>query len=296
MPDKKSEKMTLLIIPHTGKGPVSLKVPTNTPHIILAALVVGALFLAVFFHSYNHMSSQVGELENLKEVARAQKAEINYLSNQALRLTKQVEEVQELSNQIREILGMEDEAETGDMDVVGLGGTEQLADRSGYRIGAMELESLHSTLTVKAEELQSLVGAAEEYQHQMDHTPSIWPTQGRITSPFGYRRNPFTRRIQFHYGIDIANSSGTPIVATAGGQVVEASYRSGWGRLIIIDHGYDYVTYYAHLRGYAVSAGDNVSKGEIIGYMGNSGSSTGTHLHYEVHYKGERVDPRDYMN
>ncbi len=309
---KEKEKLTVMIIPHTGREPGSVKIPVSTPRFIAAALVVFAFFLAVFIYSYAYLASQMDELAHLQEVTEAQKAKISLLSDQTLQLRVQVEEVEELSRQIKEILGLVEQAEAGTVEAEGAmeameameamgsgaGGRDLLADRSGFRttLSTMELESLQASLAAKAKELEDLVEAAEDYQHRMDHTPSIWPTEGRITSPFGYRRSPFTRRIQFHGGIDIASSSGTPILAAANGRVVEASYRSGWGRLIILDHGYDFITYYAHLRGFAVAIGDIVSKGEVIGYMGNSGSSTGTHLHYEVHYRGERMNPRDYMN
>lgn len=291
------DKVTVLIVPHTGKEPVSLKVPVRTPHFLVAILVLGVIFLSVFIQAYLHMSYQVEELSHLKEVTRAQKAEINHLSNQTLQLMRQVEEVEELSQQIRDILGLQEQVPGEGLE--GLAGERPLlADRGGFRLGAssMELEHLGDALAGKAEELGSLIGAAEDYRHRMEHTPSMWPTQGRVTSKFGYRRSPFTRRMEFHSGIDIANSSGTPIIATASGRVVEASYRRGWGRLIILEHGYGFRTYYAHLRGYAVEVGDTVAKGQLIGYMGNSGASTGTHLHYEVHYNGERMNPREYMN
>jgi len=298
--DKKKESLTLLLIPHTGKEPVSLKLPVSTPRFLAAALVVAFLFLALFLQSYLYLTAQVEELSYLQDVTRAQKAEINHLANQTLQLKQQVAEVEELSAQIREILGLVEEAEAADPELLSAGdlGRDQLADRGGFRLsmGSMELDSLRQTLRAKAEELQDLVSLAEEHQHRLEHTPSIWPTQGRITSPFGQRRSPITRRVQFHRGIDIASFSGTPVVATASGRVVEASYRSGWGRLIIINHGYGFHTYYAHLRGFAVSVGDTVSKGQRIGYMGNSGSSTGTHLHYEVHVNREPVNPREYMH
>lgn len=306
MPKKGKEVLTLLIIPHTEKSPVSLKIPVNSLRFGAAALLIFALFLAVFIHAYTYMSGQVADLMYLKEVTKAQKEEISHLSNQTQLLIRQVEEVEELSNQVREILGMpssaEEEYEEHLMEeTFGIAAREaplQVVSRGGDReaVSAAALEGLRDTLEAKAEELQQLFGAAEEYQHRMDHTPSIWPTQGRITSKFGYRRSPFTRRQQFHGGIDIANSHGTPIKATAQGEVVEASMFSGWGRLVIIDHGYGFKTYYAHLRGFAVSVGDLVTKGQTIGYMGSSGASTGPHLHYEVHVGGEKVNPREYMD
>lgn len=309
MSKKGKEELTLLLIPHTGKGPVSLKIAVSSLRFYAAALVIFVLFLAVFIHAYAYMSNQVADLLYLEDVTKAQKAEISHLTQQTELLLQQVEEVEELSNQVRKILGMhqpekETEPEYDEflLKEVFSGSYQdippQVASRGGDRgvVSAAVLEGLSVTLEEKVAELEQLFSAAEDYRHRMDHTPSIWPTQGRITSKFGYRRSPFSRRLQFHGGLDIANSRGTPIKATAHGKVVEASFLSGWGRLIIIDHGYDYLTYYAHLRDFGVSVGERVTKGQIIGYMGSSGNSTGPHLHYEVHVGGERVDPREYLN
>lgn len=306
MPKKGKEVLTLLIIPHTEKGPVSLKIPVSSLRFGAAALLIFVLFLAVFIQAYSYMSGQVADLMYLKEVTKAQKAEISHLTTQTQQLIQQVEEVEELSNQVREILGMpapleeeyEEHLREETFGIAAENAPLQVVSRGGDRgaVSAAVLEGLREALEAKAEELQQLFGAAEAYQHRMDHTPSIWPTKGRITSKFGYRRSPFTRRQEFHWGIDIANSHGTPIKATAQGKVVKAAMFSGWGRLIIIDHGYGYKTYYAHLRGFAVSVGDLVMKGQTIGYMGSSGTSTGSHLHYEVHVGGEKVNPREYMD
>ena len=134
--------------------------------------------------------------------------------------------------------------------------------------------------------------AAERKKQQ--HTPSIWPVSGRITSGFGPRSS--LGRAQFHSGVDIGASHGTPIRAAANGRVEYQGYRGGYGNLLIINHGYSYKTYYAHLSGFNVSHGQTVSKGDVIGYVGVTGRSTGPHLHYEVHVNGTPVNPRGYMH
>jgi murein DD-endopeptidase MepM/ murein hydrolase activator NlpD len=116
-----------------------------------------------------------------------------------------------------------------------------------------------------------------------------------VTSEFGPRNSPLSRRKEFHFGIDIAGPRGTPILATAEGEVVLASYRIGFGNTIIIDHGYGFTTVYAHLKNFNVHLGNSVQKGQVIGYMGSTGYSTGVHLHYEVHKKGVAVNPRAYL-
>ncbi len=131
---------------------------------------------------------------------------------------------------------------------------------------------------------------------QVEARPSIWPARGRITSGFGTRNIPYDDGYQFHTGIDIAGSFGSSIRATAGGVVVYSGYRGSLGNLLIIDHGYGYETYYAHLNGFAVTHGEKVERGQTIGYMGKTGRTTGTHLHYEVHHDGIPVNPVHYLD
>jgi murein DD-endopeptidase MepM/ murein hydrolase activator NlpD len=117
----------------------------------------------------------------------------------------------------------------------------------------------------------------------------IWPVNGVLTSPFGYRWG------RLHAGIDIAVPEGTPIRAAKSGQVTLASYYGGYGNYTCIDHGGGLSTCYGHQSGFAVSQGDSVSQGEVIGYSGNTGSSTGPHLHFEVRVNGTPVDPMGYL-
>ncbi len=131
--------------------------------------------------------------------------------------------------------------------------------------------------------------------HLRDHTPSILPVGGVITSGFGYRRDPFTHRIKMHQGIDIAGPVGTPVHATADGRVVLAGPKHGWGLVVEIDHGYGYKTVYAHLHSIKVSKGDFVKRGDIIGLRGKTGRTTGSHLHYEVRVSGVPVNPLNYI-
>lgn len=127
-------------------------------------------------------------------------------------------------------------------------------------------------------------------------TPSIYPTFGRISDGWGLRVHPIRNEIEFHQGIDISNQIGTPIYATAAGTVVTTDYDTGYGKRIIIRHGNGYETLYGHLYSYQVRVGDTVSKGQIIGLMGNTGLSTGPHLHYEVRTAAGKVNPAGYLN
>jgi murein DD-endopeptidase MepM/ murein hydrolase activator NlpD len=127
--------------------------------------------------------------------------------------------------------------------------------------------------------------------------PSLWPVMGPIRSSFGEREDPITGNGEgeFHTGIDIAAPVGTPIRATADGTVRSAAMESGYGREVIIDHGHDLETCYAHMSGFTVIAGQTVVRGQVVGYVGVSGRTTGPHLHYEVRIHNTPVNPHKYM-
>ena len=129
----------------------------------------------------------------------------------------------------------------------------------------------------------------------LDSTPSIRPAYGYETSGFGYRISPFTGHKQFHEGLDIANRVGTPVIAPANGLVVFTGRKGGFGNLIIISHGHGITTRYGHLSKILVKVGQHVKRGEKIGEIGNTGRSTGPHLHYEVRLNGVPVNPRRYI-
>jgi murein DD-endopeptidase MepM/ murein hydrolase activator NlpD len=127
------------------------------------------------------------------------------------------------------------------------------------------------------------------------YTPSIWPVLGHITDGFGERLDPFSGEGAFHTGVDVGADYGAPVHATADGVIADAGQHSGYGRVVIVDHGFGITTWYAHLSAYAVVAGTRVKRGEVIGYTGISGRSTGPHVHYEVRMNNAPVNPWRYM-
>ncbi|MDR0800292.1 MAG: M23 family metallopeptidase [Endomicrobium sp.] len=127
-------------------------------------------------------------------------------------------------------------------------------------------------------------------------TPCGKPCNGRITSHYGFRSHPTLNvKKNFHDGLDIANVINTPVRCTASGKVVFSGWQSGYGNIIVIDHGHNYRTAYGHLSKKLVTAGTYVHRGQIIAKMGNTGISTGSHVHYEVHFRGKSVNPKPYL-
>lgn len=127
-------------------------------------------------------------------------------------------------------------------------------------------------------------------------TPSIIPNQGHITSLFGWRRSPFGHGRDFHTGIDIAAPSGTPIYATAPGEVASVGWSGGYGNMVRIKHKYGFETIYGHCLSIAVPAGKNIKKGDVIGFVGMTGNATGNHCHYEIRLGNFPINPYPYMS
>ncbi len=125
--------------------------------------------------------------------------------------------------------------------------------------------------------------------------PSLWPVIGRVTSSFGEREDPFNGEGAFHAGIDIATAYGNPVRAPADGYIAMAGPANGYGREMVVDHGQGITTVYGHLSGFAVAAGQQVKRGQVIAYVGSAGRSTGPHLHYEVRIRNTPVNPHKYL-
>ncbi len=128
-----------------------------------------------------------------------------------------------------------------------------------------------------------------------DSRPSLWPVEGRLMSHFGMRSDPFSGEGAFHAGVDISAELGTPVRATADGVVTRVGWESGYGKLVVVEHGNGFETYYAHLSRFDVMEGMEVRRGSIVGRSGSSGRSTGAHLHYEVRMNGTAVNPHRYL-
>lgn len=158
------------------------------------------------------------------------------------------------------------------------------------------LESMDVKLTQDMQAFESLKNESISYVHKLRHTPRGWPVSGLVTSGYGWRIHPIDNVMRFHDGIDIAVPVGTPVRATADGVVISAGTRSGYGLAVLIDHGYGIQTLYAHNSKLAVKPGAVVVRGQVIAYSGNTGVSTGPHLHYEVRVGGRSVNPEVYLD
>jgi murein DD-endopeptidase MepM/ murein hydrolase activator NlpD len=139
--------------------------------------------------------------------------------------------------------------------------------------------------------LNNVRSGLERRQALASATPSIWPVPGWLSSAYGSRRDPFTGASDFHPGLDISADHGQPVHATADGRVESAAYTGNYGNLVVLDHGYGITTRYGHLSRFAVGASQQVRRGDVIGYVGSTGRSTSSHLHYEILVNGKLTNP-----
>ena len=184
--------------------------------------------------------------------------------------------------------------------------TEEFANDQAGELAVEESDKDYGSLVVRIDKAvretqlkeQSVIDLWEslsERQSLINSTPNIKPAKGWLTSRFGYRISPFSGKTALHAGLDIAAAPGSPVYAPADGVVVFASYDESYGKLVTVDHGYGVTTRFGHLSQIYVQTGQRVSKWDVIGAVGNTGRSTGPHLHYEVRVNGTAVDPANYI-
>lgn len=160
--------------------------------------------------------------------------------------------------------------------------------------GPSELDSFASELDRVASNLRLLRENLDSEKSRLATTPTGWPAPGRVNSGYGVRRDPFGEGYEFHSGVDIRASYGHPVRATADGVVIYASYRGGYGQLVVLDHGRGLRTFYGHLSRVHVSIGDHVRRGDQVGRVGSTGRATAAHVHYEIRMKDRPVNPRTF--
>jgi len=178
------------------------------------------------------------------------------------------------------------------------GGTSVAANPAVAEIAAAALTTPEDTFGMLRDVLQGLESRLRYVRRDVERrealaaaTPSIWPAHGWLTGTFGGRADPFTGEPGFHQGLDISLEKGQPVFATADGVIESASYTGDYGNLLVIKHGYGLATRYGHLSAFAVKPGRSVKRGDVIGYVGSTGRSTGAHLHYEILANGKLINP-----
>ncbi len=293
----------------TGNG-AHRKLVLPVKQVKLIFMLVTPALAVLFFGALAAISIYLINLHNINDYSKlAQKnreleKQVNFFSQRTADLNDRFAKLQESNARVKVMANLT--VTPGQVEAVGLGGPDPLAAEltvssidaeRKQQLAAMhrELQRLELGFAHEEGELKRLSTHLKEQQTLLNFTPSVWPVRGWISSHFGYRTSPFTGRRELHKGLDIVNRRGTPVVVTADGEVVFAGYKSGYGKIVIVDHGLERVTKYGHLAEILVQSGDMVTRGQELGKVGSTGRSTGPHLHYEVVVNGEAVDPADYL-
>lgn len=175
---------------------------------------------------------------------------------------------------------------------------DSMADSELLNLTSKKLDRLDQMVYTQSKSYDFLVGQISSQKDRIAHIPAIQPISEKylraMASGYGYRRDPIYGTTKFHEGMDFSSPVGTPVYATGDGTVTHASWQSAYGNLVEINHGYNYTTRYAHLSQIAVKPGQAVKRGDLIGKVGNTGKSTGSHLHYEVRFRGQPQNPVNY--
>lgn len=295
-----------MIVPHSHKRIREITISQRTLLVAAFALVVAVLLSLTYAIGFHIRSNQRKELEKLKLENMQLTSRISDMSAGVVTLKTQLDELTRKEEILRVMANLPQmDSETRMMGIGGLGDEDDplsadalsQASRLGMEVHA-DIEQLLRQTQLQRQNFELLERAFNDSIEFRDHLPSIWPvspSQVYISSYFGPRIDPFTGRRSMHKGVDLAGRTGTPIMATANGVVANVAHLHYIGKVIEIDHLYGYSTYYGHLSKTYVRKGQRVTRGQIIGELGNTGRSTGPHLHYSVSYNGRQVDPLDFF-
>jgi len=310
------ERFTMMLVSSRGRSR-SVGFSLKTLKVLGWLGLTAVCTLVSFVTVYRANRKELVELRYMRDVAESQKAQIQSLQEQFSVLNERVRQAEMIEVQIRDMLNREGifpQAYTSGGSATlpasrtspvltyrdspsasRLMRTEDMG-RALYGLGAGASSLAEKAAKVEAD-VRDLREEAIEAVAFMRATPSAWPVFGDISSDFGWRVNPFNYYSrEYHSGIDIAAQWWEPIAAPADGTVVFSGYKYGYGWTIMIRHGYGFETLYAHCCRLEADWGQEITRGEVIGYVGQSGIATGPHLHYEVHLWGTPVDPTRYLS
>jgi murein DD-endopeptidase MepM/ murein hydrolase activator NlpD len=282
-----------------------IPIPLHYAGVFVAAAVVGAFTITGMAGSYTRMLLKTASFNQVRSQREALRRDYQRLQVLAHEKDVQAASLGSLASEVSALYGLRQprtakssSAPTAVIDP----GSSDLTDSFSEQAYAQSLNQLATLRTTAltgrvrswAQGSPSTSTGSFEWANMLD-APQLWPVVGPITSSFGEREDPFNGEGAFHSGIDIAAPFGTPIRAAADGIVQSAGLGTGYGREILIDHGNGIETLYAHLSGFAVTAGQEVRQGQVVGYVGMSGRSTGSHLHYEVRIHNTPVNPHRFL-
>jgi murein DD-endopeptidase MepM/ murein hydrolase activator NlpD len=290
--------ISLIVVPHSAAGCRHISISKKAFKFLSSVALV--LFLAFIFFAVDYVSVKSTRVQyrNLQAETLSQKKTIAEYETSLSKLKQIIDNYEHYAQKLNVMAGInvpEPDKEPG----VGGKSLENPEDQGiilpPQQFSSPNLKGIGQKAENVETNLSNLMAYFENQAVRLAHTPTIWPTIGWLTSGFQWRNDPFTGKLAFHKGIDVACNIGNPVVATADGIVVQVEYNKESGKTVLISHGGGFTTLYYHLDKYFVKVGQKVKRGDVIGLVGKTGRALGPHLHYEVRINDRAVNPRLYI-
>jgi len=273
----------VVVLAHSLHGRLRrIHIPHHALYLVVALALFGSVSLFGMVSSYLRMTWKIANYNSLRTENDTLRNQYQQLQREADQKQVQLASLQMMASEVSVALGLKDR----------LAGTSDISEEGplvpNFQESLVEYNFLKSASYSKLH---------HEYAHawQKNKVPSMWPVNGRILSRFGDREDPFSGEGEIHTGVDISAGTGTPVHAAADGVIDYAEYDRGYGRIVVIDHGNGIRTWYAHLSRFEVVPGQEIRRGEVLGFSGATGKVTAPHLHFEVRLHGTPVNPYPYL-
>lgn len=298
-----AKKVTIVFLPGASKKVKQLKIPRALLFFFFLIFLSAALFLTWGVRDYRAIKAKIPRLAQLEKQNEQQKIQLVALTHKIDQISGKLIELKKFDQKLKTMVNLETNEDNSQF--LGIGGSDpsllnpdytlEKAHQKLVRLMHKSLDNLDMEISIQTNEKEELYKFLENQKTMLASTPSIWPTRGWVSSRFGYRISPFTNEKEFHKGIDICTRINTPIIAPADGVVASTGRDHAMGKMLTINHSYGVKTRYGHLSKILVKKGQYVKRGQEIALVGNTGRTTGPHLHYEVYLNGLPVNPTRYI-
>jgi len=292
---------TLMIIPNRKSGVKKITIPKVFVRNVLIVAIIAVVASLYVIYDYASIKRDRAELARLKAQIKEQSQQFEELAMKIDSFSDRMEELRKVDKKIRMLAY---ETSPDKKLPLGVGGSDRetrikdlLNKDQTTVVAAMRdnIAKLNDDANLREKSFTELIAFLNEQKSFLASTPSLWPVEGWVTSEFGFRKSPFGAGTEFHKGLDISTRFGKEIVAPADGLVVKSGFEQQDGNYLRMEHGHGFETAYLHLSRIVAKLGMRVKRGEIIGYVGDTGRSTGPHLHYAVSVNGVAVDPERFL-
>ncbi|HEY6308156.1 MAG TPA: M23 family metallopeptidase [Candidatus Angelobacter sp.] len=280
------KRFYIMLVARNAEGELlKIPIPLHYVYVFIAGALIGMLTITGMAGSYTRMLVKTQKYNQLRDEKADLTKQYLQMEQVAHQNELQAQSLSSLAGEVSALYGLRPDPAFENDDPAAASMQQFYALRNTAMTGAASIGiGMGETNDVSIRDWMRLASA-----------PTLWPVQGRITGSFGERTDPFSGEGAFHRGVDISSDIGTRILAPADGIVQFADVMNGYGRTVMVDHGNGISTLYGHLSGFAVSQGQQVHRGDTLGYVGQSGRSTGPHLHYEVRIFNTPVNPHKYL-